>query len=146
MSAFSMRTALDPYLHRNDAIPIGPSNCPLTPFSQSKQARRRARDALLQLEQQRSRRRKSSTSTQNPRPPAPSQVKPGAMSDAAAAKKKNDDIDVPVAKVGEAPKMAAAPARLKRKPYSVKRTHDIVMEGAWGVCVANWVSADRPMV
>ena len=74
------------------------------------------------------------------------------MSDAAAAKKKNDDIDVPVAKVGEAPKpaagnaTAAAPARLKRKPYSVKRTHDIVMEGAWVVCLANWGSADRPMV
>lgn len=67
----------------------------------------------------------SSTSTQKPRPSA-SQAKPGAMNDAAAAKKKNDDIDVPVAKVGEAPK----PARLKRKPYSVKRTHDIVMEGA----------------
>lgn len=53
------------------------------------------------------------------------------MSDAAAAKKKNDDIDQPVAKVGEA--AAAPPKRLKRKPYSVKRTHDIVMEGAYSV-------------
>lgn len=40
------------------------------------------------------------------------------MSDPAAAKKKNDDIDV-----------AAAPKRLKRKPYDLRRTHDIIMEG-----------------
>ena len=63
------------------------------------------------------------------------------MSDAAAAKKKNDDIDLPaVAKVGEAPAASAnasaggaaapPPKRLKRKPYSIKRTHDIIMEGA----------------
>jgi hypothetical protein len=62
--------------------------------------------------------------------------------DLAAAKKKNDDLDQqpPVAKVGEAPTAtagsnatsgAAAPKRLKRKPYSVKRTHDIIMQGAW---------------
>lgn len=52
------------------------------------------------------------------------------MSDDAAARKKNDDLGAqPTAKVGEAAP-ASAPKRLKRKPYSVKRTHDIVMEGA----------------
>ncbi len=64
--------------------------------------------------------------------------------DLAAAKKKNDDLDVPVAKVGEAPAStgnatAGAPKRLTRKPYSVKRTHDIIMEGA-SSCVCVWVT------